>query len=88
MEASHCANLISLHLPPDAPSPCRQLPEGSAGQELILEQEDGQQVVLQVPHGAAGPDGVIRLIQVTAEDGTVQYIASSAGQSPQIAASA
>ncbi|XP_043207286.1 uncharacterized protein LOC122373375 [Amphibalanus amphitrite] len=58
-----------------------QIPEGSAGQELILEQEDGQQVVLQVPQGAAGPDGVIRLIQVTGEDGSVQYIASPSDDS-------
>ena len=56
------------------------MPGDAAGQELVLEQEDGQQVVLQVPHGAAGPDGIIRLYQVTAEDGSVQYIAHPSGE--------
>ena len=59
--------------------PPPQLPGECAGQELVLEQEDGRQLVLQVPHDAAGPDGTVRLIQVTGEDGSVQYIASHTG---------
>ncbi|XP_037093682.1 uncharacterized protein LOC119113478 [Pollicipes pollicipes] len=53
-----------------------EVPEGSAGQELVLQEEDGHQVVLRVPEGAAGPDGVIRLLQVTNEDGSISYIST------------
>ena len=38
--------------------------------------EDDGQVVVHVPDSAAGPDGIIRLLQVTNEDGSVHYISA------------
>ncbi|XP_037087839.1 uncharacterized protein LOC119108369 [Pollicipes pollicipes] len=60
--------------PPPVPPPPPPLPQRVARYEEVVE-EDGQ-VVVHVPDSAAGPDGVIRLLQVENEDGTVHYISA------------
>ncbi|XP_043232987.1 zinc finger and BTB domain-containing protein 17-like isoform X2 [Amphibalanus amphitrite] len=61
----------ALPAPLPAPLPAQQRVERY--EEVV---EDSGEVVVHVPDSAAGPDGVIRLLQVTNEDGSVSYISA------------